>query len=177
MDRLPILPLGQVVVYPHVVLPMALSDPHAVQLIDEVVQGNKRLLLGIVKPLAGAEPPEGAVMQARPDELYEVGTLGSVVRMLKLGDGSVRVMVQGLERARFVEIGPAEHWLVAGFETLASTGHEDARTEALKRTVQAQFSRVIDIAPFVGEGVHGVRSGIADGARRDYFDADVQDAE
>ncbi|OLC02412.1 MAG: endopeptidase La [Gemmatimonadetes bacterium 13_1_40CM_69_22] len=165
MDRLPILPLGQVVVYPHVVLPMALSDPHAVQLIDEVVQGNKRLLLGIVKPLAGAEPPEGAVMQARPDELYEVGTLGSVVRMLKLGDGSVRVMVQGLERARFVEIGPAEHWLVAGFETLASAGPEDARTEALKRTVHAQFSRVIDIAPYLGEELHEVLSGITDGSK------------
>ena len=121
MDRLPILPLGQVVVYPHVVLPMALTDPHAVHLIDEVVQGNKRLLLGIVKPLAGGEPPEGAVMQARPEELYEVGTLGSVVRMLKLGDGSVRVMVQGLERARLVDVGPGEHWLVAGYETLAST--------------------------------------------------------
>ncbi len=165
MDRLPILPLGQVVVYPHVVLPMALTDPHAVQLIDEVVQGNKRLLLGIVKPLAGAEPPEGAVMQARPDELYEVGTLGSVVRMLKLGDGSVRVMVQGLERARFVEIGPAEHWLVAGFETLASAGPEDARTEALKRTVHAQFSRVIDIAPYLGEELHEVLSGITDGSK------------
>src|SRR6266576_2135699 len=151
MDRLPILPLGQLVVYPHVVLPMALADPHAVQLIDEVVQGNKRLLLGIVKPLAGGEPPEGAVMHARPDELYEVGTLGSVVRMLKLGDGSVRVMVQGLERARLIDVGPAEHWLVAGYETLASAGPEDARTEALKRTVQAQFSRVIDIAPYLGE--------------------------
>src|SRR2546428_7302670 len=99
MDRLPILPLGQVVVYPHVVLPMALSDPHAVQLIDEVVQGNKRLLLGIVKPLAGAEPPEGAVMQARPDELYEVGTCGSVVRMLKLCAGWCQVRIQGLLRA------------------------------------------------------------------------------
>src|SRR3989441_12551049 len=165
MARLPILPLGQVVVSPHVVLPMALSDPHAVQLIDEVVQGNKRLLLGIVKPLAGAEPPEGAVMQARPDELYEVGTLGSVVRMLKLGDGSVRVMVQGLERARFVEIGPAEHWLVAGFETLASAGPEDARTEALKRTVHAQFSRVIDTAPSLGEELHEVLSGITDGSK------------
>src|SRR5881296_3181804 len=165
MDRLPILPLGQLVVYPHVVLPMALSDPNAVHLIDEVVQGNKRLLLGVVKPLAGGEPPEGAVMQARPDELYEVGTLGSVVRMLKLGDGSVRVMVQGLERARFVEIGPAEHWLVAGFETLASTGPEDARTEALKRTVQAQFSRVIDIAPYLGEELHEVLSGITDGSK------------
>ena len=116
MDRLPILPLGQLVVYPHVVLPMALADPNAVQLIDEVVQGNKRLLLGVVKPLSGTEPPEGAIMQARPEELYEVGTLGSVVRMLKLGDGSVRVMVQGLERARLVEISPAEHWLVAGYE-------------------------------------------------------------
>src|SRR5256714_77873 len=165
MDRLPILPLGQLVVYPHVVLPMALSDPNAVQLIDEVVQGNKRLLLGIVKPLAGGEPPEGAVMQARPEELYEVGTLGSVVRMLKLGDGSVRVMVQGLERARLVDVGPGEHWLVAGYETLASTGPEDARTEALKRTVQAQFSRVIDIAPYLGEELHEVLAGITDGSK------------
>src|SRR5438552_14275925 len=104
MDRLPILPLGRLVVYPHVVLPMALTDPNAVKLIDEVVQGNKRLLLGVVKGLNGVEPPEGAVMNARPDELYEVGTLGTVVRMLKLGDGSVRVMVQGLERARLLEI-------------------------------------------------------------------------
>src|SRR5881397_153954 len=165
MDRLPILPLGQVVVYPHVVLPMALTDPHAVQLIDEVVQGNKRLLLGIVKPLAGAEPPEGAVMQARPDELYEVGTLGSVVRMLKLGDGSVRVMVQGLERARMLEITPAEHWLVARFATLPSALVEDARTEALKRTVQAQFSRVIDIAPYLGEELHEVLGGITDAGK------------
>src|SRR5205807_633053 len=165
MDRLPILPLGQLVVYPHVVLPMALSDPNAVHLIDEVVQGNKRLLLGVVKPLAGGEPPEGAVMQARPDELYEVGTLGSVVRMLKLGDGSVRVMVQGLERARLIDVGPAEHWLVAGYETLASAGPEDARTEALKRTVQAQFSRVIDIAPYLGEELHEVLAGITDGSK------------
>src|SRR2546430_16378538 len=93
---------------------MALTDPHAVQLIDEVVQGNKRLLLGVVRPLGGTEPPEGAVMHARADELYEVGTLGTVVRMLKLGDGSVRVMVQGLERARLVEVIPAEHWLGGG---------------------------------------------------------------
>src|SRR6266581_258894 len=146
MDRLPVLPLGQLVVYPHVVLPMALTDPHAVQLIDEVVQGNKRLLLGVVKPLGGTEPPEGAVMQARSDELYEVGTLSTVVRMLKLGDGSVRVMVQGLERARLVEVTPAEHWLVASYETFPSTVAEDARTEALKRAVHAQFSRVIDLA-------------------------------
>ena len=165
MDRLPVLPLGRIVVYPHVVLPMALTDPHAVQLIDEVVQGNKRLLLGVVRPLGGTEPPEGAVMHARADELYEVGTLGTVVRMLKLGDGSVRVMVQGLERARLVEVIPAEHWLVAGYEPLPNTVLEDARTEALKRTVHAQFSRVIDIAPYLGEELHEVLVGISDAGK------------
>jgi len=165
VDRLPVLPLGRIVVYPHVVLPMALTEPHAVQLIDEVVQGNKRLLLGVVRPLGGTEPPEGAVMHARADELYDVGTLGTVVRMLKLGDGSVRVMVQGLERARLVEVIPAEHWLVAGYEPLPNTVLEDARTEALKRTVHAQFSRVIDIAPYLGEELHEVLVGISDAGK------------
>ncbi len=165
MDRLPVLPLGQVVVYPHVVLPMALTDPHAVQLIDEVVRGNKRLLLGVVRPVGGAEPPEGAVMQARAEELYPVGTLGTVVRMLKLGDGSVRVMVQGLERARLVDVASVGPWLVAGYTTLPSGGTEDARTEALTRTVHAQFSRVIDIAPYLGEELHEVLAGISDAAK------------
>src|SRR5205809_6917443 len=164
-DRLPVLPLGQLVVYPHVVLPLALEDAKAVQLIDEVVQGNKRLLLGVVKPVGGTEPVEGTVMQARADELYEVGTLGVLVRMLKLGDGSARVMVQGLERARMLEIEPAEHWLVARYETMPEAMVEDARTEALKRTVHAQFSRVIDIAPYLGEELHEVLAGITDAGK------------
>src|SRR2546423_4137351 len=165
LDPLPVLPLRPLVVYPHVVLPLALDDPNAVQLIDEVVQGNKRLLLGVVRPLGGAEPVEGTVMRARADELYEVGTLAILVRMLKLGDGSARVMVQGLERARFLEVIPAEHWLVAGYEPLPDAQPEDARTEALKRTVHAQFSRVIDIAPYLGEELHEVLVGITDAGK------------
>src|SRR5437773_9415752 len=139
---------------------MALTDPHAVQLIDEVVQGNKRLLLGVVRPLGGTEPPEGAVMHARAEELYEVGTLGTIVRMLKLGDGSVRVMVQGLERARLTNVAQGEKWLMADSEPLSENLLEDSRTEALKRTVIAQFSRVIDIAPYLGAELHEVLAGI-----------------
>src|SRR5256885_10059894 len=144
---------------------MALTDPSAVQLMDEVVQGNKRLLLGVVKPLGGTEPPEGAVMHARADELYEGGTLGTVVRMLKLGDGSVRVRVRGRERAGLQEITPAERWLTAAYETFTDAQPEDARTEALKRTVHAQFSRVIDIAPYLGEELHEVLVGITDAGK------------
>ena len=116
MERLPVLPLGQLVVYPHVVLPLALTDPKAVQLIDEIIQGEKRLLLGVVKPNGGLEPPEGAVMATMPDQLYEIGTLGAVVRMLKLGDGSVRVMVQGIERARLSGVAQGERYLMADYE-------------------------------------------------------------
>ena len=165
MERLPVLPLGQLVVYPHVVLPLALTDPRAVQLIDEVIQGDKRLLLAVVKATGGLEPPEGAVMATLPDQLYDVGTLGAVVRMLKLGDGSVRVMVQGLERARLQGVAQGERYLMADYQPLAENLLEDARTEALKRTVVAQFSRVIDIAPYLGAELHEVLAGISEAGK------------
>jgi ATP-dependent Lon protease len=165
VERLPVLPLGQLVVYPHVVLPLALTDPKAVQLIDEIIQGEKRLLLGVVKPAAGMEPPEGAVMATLPDQLYDVGTLGAVVRMLKLGDGSVRVMVQGLERARLQGVAQGERYLMAEYQPLVENLIEDARTEALKRTVIAQFSRVIDIAPYLGAELHEVLAGITEAGK------------
>src|SRR3954469_24075014 len=165
MERLPILPLGQLVVYPHVVLPLSLTDPKAVQLIDEIIQGEKRLLLGVVKSMGGMEPPEGAVMNTLPHQLYDVGTLGTIVRMLKLGDGSVSVMVQGLERARLANIAQGEKWLMADSEPLQENLLEDARTEALKRTVIAQFSRVIDIAPYLGAELHEVLSGITEAGK------------
>ncbi|HWC73330.1 MAG TPA: endopeptidase La [Gemmatimonadales bacterium] len=165
MERLPVLPLGQLVVYPHVVLPLALTDPKAVQLIDEIIQGEKRVLLGVVKSMGGMEPPEGAVMNTLPHQLYDVGTLGTIVRMLKLGDGSVRVMVQGLERARLKDIAQGEKWLMADCEALQENLLEDARTEALKRTVIAQFSRVIDIAPYLGAELHEVLAGIQEAGK------------
>src|SRR6266513_98776 len=165
MERLPVLPLGQLVVYPHVVLPLALTDPKAVQLIDEIIQGEKRLLLGVVRSMGGVEPPEGAVMNTLPHQLYDVGTLGTIVRMLKLGDGSVRVMVQGLERARLNDIAQGERYLMADYQPLAENLLEDARTEALKRTVIAQFSRVIDIAPYLGAELHEVLAGITEAGK------------
>jgi ATP-dependent Lon protease len=165
MERLPVLPLGQLVVYPHVVLPLALTDPKAVQLIDEIIQGEKRLLLGVVKSMGGMEPPEGAVMNTLPHQLYDVGTLGTIVRMLKLGDGSVRVMVQGLDRARLKDVAQGEKWLMAECEPLQENLLEDSRTEALKRTVIAQFSRVIDIAPYLGAELHEVLAGITEAGK------------
>src|SRR2546428_737103 len=83
-------------------------------------------------------------------------------------------MVQELERARLVEISPGPHWLVASYTTFSSELTEDARTEALKRTVHAQFSRVIDIAPYLGEELHEVLAGITDaGKLADFVAANI----
>src|SRR5260370_15070827 len=103
MGRLPDLPVCTLVVYPLVVPPLALTDPKAVQLIDEVIQGEKRVLLGVVKSVGGMEPLEGAVMNTLPHQLYDVGTLGTIVRMLNLGDAPGRVMSQGLRRPRLTD--------------------------------------------------------------------------
>jgi ATP-dependent Lon protease len=162
VDRLPVLPLG-VAVYPHVVVPLSLTDARAVRMLDEVVQGGpKRLLLGIVRPHDEAGTPEGTIMDAGPEQIYEVGTLASVVRMLKLGDGTMRVMIQGLDRARLHDISATAVGLEAGYDVLSEPVPDDARTEALKRAVQGQFTRVIDLAPYLGDELHDVVAGITE---------------
>ena len=156
------LPLGKLVVYPHVVLPLAISDPRAVQLLDDVVEGDKRLLLGVVRPRENRDPDEGPVMDAVPDDLYAIGTLSLVVRMLKLVDGSMRVMIQGVDRVELRDPQPLGGWLSAGFELLPTLGADDPRVEALKRNVVAQFGRVIDLAPYLADELHEVLAGITD---------------
>jgi len=162
VERLPVLPLGRIVVYPHVVLPLTLTEPAAVALVDEIVQGDKRLLLGVLKPAGGKEPAEGALVDSPPELLYTVGTHATVVRMGKLVDGSVRVIVQGVERARISDVKMNGAWLDADCEPLASIIGDPLRTEALRHAVQAQFSRVVDIAPYLGDELHEVLQGITD---------------
>jgi ATP-dependent Lon protease len=162
VERLPILPLGKLVVYPHVVLPLSISDPRAMQLLDEVVQADKRLLLGVVRPRDNRDPDEGPLMHADLEDLYDIGTLGLVVRMLKLMDGTMRVMIQGVERVALQQPEPYGGYLVAAFEPLATPGAEDPRVEPLKRNVVAQFGRVIDLAPYLAEELHEVLEGITD---------------
>ena len=156
------LPLGQLIVYPHVVVPLAITDPQAVRLLDEVVQVDKHLLLGVIQPGGNREPVEGPVMDARPEDLYEVGTLGSIVRLLKLMDGTLRVMIQGIDRVRLTDLQQSGEWLSAIWEPLPLVGLEHARVEPLKRNVVAQFGRVIDLAPYLADELHEVLEGITD---------------
>jgi len=143
--RLPVLALAHTVVFPHVVVPVAVSAPPTVEVIDRIVESHKRLLLGVFRITDGADLAAGVVEGAAPDALHEAGTLASVVRLLKLADGSLRMLVQGLERVRLVDVRGGEEGLSAGYEVVPSVVTDALKTEALKRSVAAQMGRVIEM--------------------------------
>src|ERR1039457_4203620 len=103
--RLPILPLSDVVVFPHMVAPLLVSNPQSIRLIDEVVAGN-RLLAVTLQTDPDSEQP-------RPDQLHSVGCIARVLRMLKFPDDSVRVLIQGLKRMRIDRIDSESPYMQA----------------------------------------------------------------
>ncbi len=159
--RLPVLALAQTVVFPHVVVPVAVASPHTVEVIDRIVESHKRLLLGVVKSAEGSDLPPGVFEAAPPDALHETGTLASVVRLLKLADGTLRMLVQGLERVRLREMRSGTDGLSARFETIPSVVGDALKAEALRRSVTAQMEHVIAMTSLSAE-LQEVLAGITD---------------
>src|SRR5271163_595298 len=94
--RLPILPLSDVVVFPHMVAPLLVSNRQSIQLIDDVVAGNRLLAVTL--------QTDPDLEQPRADQLRPYGCIARVMRMLKFPDDSVRVLIQGLKRMRIVQV-------------------------------------------------------------------------
>jgi len=162
--RLPVLALAQTVVFPHVVVPVAVATARTVEVIDRIVESHKRLLLGVVKAAQGSDLPPGVFEEATPEVLHETGTLASVVRLLKLGDGTLRMLVQGLERVRLVDVRAGAEGMSAAWEVVPSTVGDALKTEALKRSVTAQMERVIEMTSLSAE-LQEVLAGITDAGK------------
>ena len=159
--RLPVLALAQTVVFPHVVVPVTVTSLPTVEVIDRIVASHKRVLLGVVKSTEGSDLPPGVFEAAPPDAIHEAGTLVSVVRLLKLGDGTLRMLVQGLERVRLLEVRSGGDGLSARFEPIPSVIGDALKTEALRRSVTAQMERVSEMTNLSAE-LQEVLAGITD---------------
>ena len=140
---LPVLPLKDMVVFPEAVTPLAIGQERSVKLIDDVVAGERTLALVAVQN-EEADPPGF-------DDLYEVGTAAVVHKMIKVPDGTLRVLVQGTERIRLREQVQGDPYLIARFEPHPDVLEETPETEALTREVQAQFGRIIGLAAYLPE--------------------------
>jgi ATP-dependent Lon protease len=153
---LPVLPLKETVVFAESMTPLAIGQDRSVRLIEEVVSGERLLALVTVKN-EDADPPGW-------DDLYEVGTAAVVHKMIRVPDGTLRILVQGLRRIQLERQVEAEPYLVGEFTELADVVEESREVEALTRNVQGLFARIIGLVPYLPEELQIAAANVDDPA-------------
>ena len=133
---LPVLPLRDVVVYPHLVIPLFVGRTKSVKALEIASEGDKRILL-VAQKSANKDEPEA-------NDLYEVGTIATVLQMLKLPDGTVKVLVEGIQRVKVTGFVETEECFAAHAELIEDSA-SDIEIQALMRTVFAQFDQYVKL--------------------------------
>jgi ATP-dependent Lon protease len=140
---LPVLPLRDSVTFPDTLTPLAVGQERSVRLVNDVLAGDRMLVM------AASRNPEAE--NPGPDEIYSVGVVGVVARMLKVPDGSVRILVQAGERVALGDFVATEPYLIAKIEPRPDVVEPTPELEALVRNVQATFSHIVNEVPYLPE--------------------------
>jgi len=133
----PVLPLRDIVVFPHMIVPLFVGREKSVRALEEVMAEEKQILLLTQKNAADDDPT--------PDGLHKIGTMATVLQLLKLPDQTVRVLVEGKSRARVTGFTPRTDFFQASIEPVAESTDEGKETEALVRTVKTNFEQYIKL--------------------------------
>ncbi|MFM8793217.1 MAG: endopeptidase La [Solirubrobacterales bacterium] len=142
-DALPVLPLRETVAYPDTLSPLGVGQERSIKLVDDVLAANRMLVM-----VASREPEDET---PGPEQLYDVGVVGVVTRMLMVPDGSIRILVQGTQRVRIGDYVAEEPYLVARIDELPDEVEDSPELEALTRNVQKTFSEIIEQIPYLPE--------------------------
>jgi ATP-dependent Lon protease len=142
-DALPILPLRETVTYPETLTPLAVGQERSINLVNDVLSGNRMLAM-----VASRDPDND---RPGPDDLFDVGVAGTVARMMKVPDGTLRILVQGSERIRITGYVTEEPYLVARIEEVPDVLEPSTELEALTRNVQTTFTQIIEAIPYLPE--------------------------
>ncbi len=137
-DTIPVLPLRGVVVYPHTAVPLNVGQPRSIRLVDDVMARDR--LVGLVT----SKDPD--LENPGPDDLYQIGTVANINRLVRAPDGTIRLLVQGISRFRLGEFVSEKPFLEAKIELLPEEEDEDElELEALARNVRSQFERITEL--------------------------------
>ena len=157
LAALPLLPLRDVVVFPHMVIPLFVGRPKSIKALDMAMDAGKHILLVAQKQAAKDDP--GA------DDLYEIGSIATVLQMLKLPDGTVKVLVEGTQRARIASVVDRGEYLVAQAVSLPGDTGSANEVEAMRRALLAQFDQYVKLNKKIPPEILTSMSGIDDGGR------------
>src|SRR5438876_8840500 len=156
-ETLPVLPLRDIVVFPHMIVPLFVGREKSIRALEDVMREEKRILLVAQKNPADDDPQASAI--------YEVGTLAQVLQLLKLPDGTVKVLVEGLERAQIETSTERTAFIAAKVKVLPNDSDDAAETEALSRTAMSQFESYVKLNKKVPQEVMATLSQITDYAK------------
>jgi ATP-dependent Lon protease len=140
-ETLPVLPLKEMVVFPDSATPLAVGQERSIALVDDVVGRDRMLALVTAK--------DSEVEQQGWDDLYDIGTAAIVHRLIRVPDGTLRILVQGLERIRLESRVKDEPYLIGQFSEQPDVVTESKEVEALTRNVQTLFGRIVGLAPYL----------------------------
>ncbi len=136
-ELLPVLPLRDIVVFPHMIVPLFVGRDKSVRALEDVMKDDKKILLVAQKNAADDDPSS--------DEVYQVGTVATVLQLLKLPDGTVKVLVEGISRATITEFSEKKEFFEVYAEVIVEDDTDDTEMEALSRSVVSQFEQYIKL--------------------------------
>jgi ATP-dependent Lon protease len=138
---MPILPLKETVVFPDSMIPLAIGQERSIRLFDEAVANDR--------PIALVTSRDGDDEAQSAEDLYSVGTAAAIHKMIRVPDGTLRILVQGLRRVRLTRVVQDDPYLVGEFEELPDVITREKEIAALSRNVEALFSRIIALVPYL----------------------------
>ncbi|HSM29080.1 MAG TPA: endopeptidase La, partial [Woeseiaceae bacterium] len=154
---IPVLPLRDVVVYPHMVIPLFVGRERSIVALDRAMNADKRILL-VAQKKAELDDPQ-------PEDLYDVGTLATILQLLKLPDGTVKVLVEGGERASIENIEVGDHFAAEVTVLAEEDRHDEREIDVLVRSIIAQFEQYVKLNKKVPPEILTSLSGIDEPGR------------
>jgi len=157
LTQYPLLPLRDVVVFPHMVIPLFVGRPKSIKAMETAMEAGKNILLVAQKSAAKDDPG--------PEDMYEIGCVSGILQMLKLPDGTVKVLVEGASRARIRSVADLKsHW-VAEAEPVAVEGAAPAEIEAMRRALLSAFDQYVKLNKKIPPEILTSLSGIDEAGR------------
>jgi ATP-dependent Lon protease len=154
---LPLLPLRDVVVFPHMVIPLFVGRPKSIKALEVAMETGKSILLVAQKSAAKDEPDAG--------DLYGVGCISNILQMLKLPDGTVKVLVEGVQRARIQRVEDRNGLFIAEVEPVKVEERSNHEIEAMRRTILSQFDQYVKLNKKIPPEILTSLAGIEDAGR------------
>ncbi len=157
VENVPVLPLRDVVVYPHMVIPLFVGREKSIQALDVAMRSDKRIML-VAQKQADVDDPKG-------DDLYRIGTIATILQLLKLPDGTVKVLVEGVDRARIDKLQAGEYYASDATLLPDAEAYDEREMDVLARSVISQFEQYVKLNKKVPPEVLTALAGIEQAGR------------